>query len=338
MIVHRPEDEWDDGNYTRIKNDVIEDTELSMVAYCVYIYLCSKPSSWTIWKSDIANHIPNYGKKKIGEKAVQRALSELSDKGYFEQHQEYIDGKSRWVKTFYEKPRGRDDNQTDTDEHTGESVDELQSRLIFPPELSKNGRRGEVLSALQNGTTASGEPLLQQQYLKLIQQKMNETATKLSGDNKFEWHKGALHWMMGNLEATAESEIEMQKQDRDKLQQKLDEFADEKEQQLGDYHRAVVENRTNRPKQITLGSVHGEMLIAIFLHSDEDKIHPSKSKYMKRRDQWNSFITSAADSYDVLSQEMQMKFDHLADRKGIEDFRQYLSELTISDVEHLIPE
>lgn len=70
-----------DYPFTRIDNRIFDDTQLSLDAMGVLVYLLSKPDDWTIRDKHLKNHF------SIGRKRLDRIMGELKTCGYLKRWQ-----------------------------------------------------------------------------------------------------------------------------------------------------------------------------------------------------------------------------------------------------------
>lgn len=89
-----------EGNYTRISNDLINDSRLSLKEKGIMIHILSKPDNWVLNVKEIANS------NQDGEKAVYSGIKKLKELGYINLKPIYGNDKkiTSWIYYINESP------------------------------------------------------------------------------------------------------------------------------------------------------------------------------------------------------------------------------------------
>lgn len=89
-----------DGNYTRISNDLINDSRLSLKEKGIMLHILSKPDNWILNIKEIANN------NQDGEKAVYSGIKKLKEYGYIVLKPVYNEFKkiTSWIYYINESP------------------------------------------------------------------------------------------------------------------------------------------------------------------------------------------------------------------------------------------
>ena len=93
--------EKENGNFTQISNEIINNPNLTAQAKGVMIYLLSKPIDWKVNVKDIQSHMKN------GRDAIYSILNELEKHGYIVWDKKATDDKGRFTEAkiyVYETP------------------------------------------------------------------------------------------------------------------------------------------------------------------------------------------------------------------------------------------
>lgn len=212
--------------------------------------------------------------------------------------------------------------------------------LDFPNIISSDYRVRKILSELN--TEYKDKWLLQEDNYDAIQSVLDETAQEINNKQSvISWDKGA-HVLIKNrlIDIIDTNEVDIAIESARSDEEK--EVADYYQRKLDRWDKMCRESgHVDSMESLRLDADDEAIAIMIFSQSpeDKDKLHPERSRFLKKHGFYSNAIDKGDTFYAKLEDSIKVGgLNVLAKRKGIDDLPSFLSSLTKKDLSDTIPD